>query len=239
MATKRRRRSSKAPSAAQRRARAAFAARSRARRSTASRPRRRARRRNPVTALAVAPRRIARRRRNPAPVVRSRRRRNPLRLGSASSYIGMVKEGLIGGAGAVAVDVAYGYIAPYLPASLQRTPGQVGVGDAVKAVVTVALGKLLSRATKGLSMTAAKGSLTVQAHGIIASFLPSTMTLGYYSPGMTVNANNRIGPNRRQVMGRYVQAGVTPMLNRYAQPGVSPMLSTRTSVMQREGYSVR
>lgn len=230
---KRRAKSRKAPSAAQRRARAAFAAMARAR-STGRKTRkakRRARRSNPVPAL-VAPRRTRRAARRAAPMRRRARRRNPIALGSVNSYVSMIKDAAIGGAGAVAVDYAYGFINGYLPDALKRTPGAVGVGDAVKAVITVALGKLLAKPTRGLSMTAARGSLVVQAHGLIAGMLPDTMTLGYAVPAHVVNASTRIGPNR---LNRYTApGGATPLLSRYTAPGVSPLISDRMSTMQRE-----
>jgi len=232
-----RRKSRKPASAAQRRARAAFAAAARAR--SLNPRRRKARRRNPIAAGAPvrAARRVARRASNPLGRrrrVHHRRRRNPISLGSSSAYVRMVKDGLIGGAGALGVDVAMGYITPYLPASLQRTPGTVGVGDAVKAVITIALGKLLDKPTKGMSMTAARGALVVQSHALLATMLPSTMTLGYTVPANVVPMSNRIGPNRRS-LNAYTQPGMTPLLNRYTSAGSpSPLLSGRDSVMQRE-----
>jgi hypothetical protein len=247
-------RTRKAPrkaSPAQRRARAAFAAASRARSAAAraSNPVRRIRRRrrNPVAAPAsAAPVRRARsiaRMDNPRRRRRySRRRRNPIAFsGGMRSYINLIKDGLIGGAGAIGVDIAMGYISPYLPASLQRTPGTVGIGDGVKAIITVALGQLLARPTKGLSIKAAQGSLAVQAHAVLATFLPSTMTLGYAVPAPVANMSNRIGPNRRSLsvagaggMGRFTQPNAPGvMLSGFTQPGVSPMLG-RSAAMARE-----
>lgn len=228
------------PSAAQLAARAKFAAMARARSAK--------RRKNPapycVNANASGSWRRAkrassrRRRRNPvtpiysAPMRRYRRRRNPINLGSSATYIRMIKEGLIGGAGAVAVDLAMGQINQFLPSTLQRVPGQVGVGDAVKAVLTVAMGHLLRGPTKGLSVDMARGALAVQAHGVIAQFLPSGMALGYATAAPVANMSARIGPNR---LGRYTQPGVTPMLSRFTPPGTaSPMLSSRMSTMARE-----
>lgn len=230
-----RRKSRKPASAAQRRARAAFAAAARA--QSLNPRRRKARRRNPVAVGAPvrAARRVARRASNPVHRRRThRRRRNPISLGSSSAYVRMIKDGLIGGAGALGVDVAMGYITPYLPASLQRTPGSVGVGDAVKAVITIALGKLLDKPTKGVSMMAARGALVVQSHALLATMLPSTMTLGYSVPANVLPMSNRIGPNRR-ALNAYTAPGQTPLLNRYTSAGgPSPLLSGRDSVMQRE-----
>ena len=214
---------------------------SRAASSTTRRRKMRARvQTSPGVSLQVNParrrRRVARRA-NPVSVLRRRRRRNPIGLGGIGnvfSYINLIKDGAIGGAGAVAVDLAMGYITPQLPASMRRVPGQVGLGDAVKAVLTVALGKLLSRPTKGLSLTAAKGSLVVQAHGLFAQMLPSTMQLGYAVPARVVPMSNRIGPNRTE-LARYTRPNVTPLLSRYTRPGgMTPLLSGRESAMARE-----
>jgi hypothetical protein len=210
------------------------------RRTTAKR-----RRRNPITraVTVAAPRR---RRRNPMTarahriVHHRRRRRNPISLGGRSaSIVGMLKEALIGGGGAIAVDLAYGQINHMLPTALQRTPGTAGAGDAVKALLTVLAGKFLSKPTRGLSVKAAQGSLIVQAHGLIAGMLPSTMTLGYAVPGHVVPGAPRIGPNAA-LLQRYTQPGVTPLLSRFTAPGVSPLLNgSRASVMDREGVRYR
>lgn len=224
--------------AAQRRATAKLVAMNRARTRTR-------RRRNPVAAVAAAApmrrRRMAARRANPAML--RRRRRNPAMLGGRfglGSIMRSVQDALVQGGGAVAMDLLYGQIAKFLPATLQRTPGSIGLGDATKAVVTVFLGHLLKGPTRGLSARAATGALTVQAHGIIAGLLPSTMTLGYYTPGMVTQGASRIGPNRAITgnMGRYTAPGATALLNRYTAPGMSPMLNGRSARM-REGVAIR
>ena len=221
------------PSPAQLRARAAFAAAARARRKNP----RRARRANPVapaTGYAANPRRRRRyaRRRNPVMSFRraSRRRTNPINL---TGIMDMMQGAAIQGAGAVAMDVAYSYVAKYLPASMQAGPGQVTVGSAVKAVITAVAGKALSRATKGLSMKAAQGALTVQARDIVAGLLPAgTMAgLGYAVPaGRVVNYSPRVGPTRT-ALGAYTN-GPTPLLSAYTAPGYSPVLS---GARRREG----
>lgn len=222
----------KGRSAAQKRATAKMLAANRSRRRS-----------NPVSG--ANPRRAyatSARRANPA---RSRRRRrNPIGIGSILSggkgYMGMVKDALISGGGAVAVDLAYGQVKGYLPASLQRTPGSPGLGDVVKAVFTIAVGKLLSKPTRGLSQKAAAGALTVQAHQLIAGFVPATMTMGYGSPARIANGQNRVGPNVRNGVQRFIAPGSTPMLSSYPAPGAvaSPLLNgSRQSAMVREGFA--
>jgi hypothetical protein len=229
----------KTRSAAQRRATAKLVAMNRRRSSPARRaPRRKSRRgRNPITTLTsrVMRRRPARRVSNPLGRRRVRRRRNPISLGgvSARGIIGQVKDALIGAGGAVAVDAAYARLSPMLPATLQRVPGSVGAGDAVKALFTILAGKLLSRMTRGLSNRMAQGALTVQAHGIVSSMLPAGL-LGYYSPARIVQGNNRVGPIRAG-MNAYLRPGAkSPLLNAYMRPGVTPLLSGVTSMRERE-----
>lgn len=220
------------------------------------------RRRNPLPAV-VAPmaRRRARshsmsisgrhhrRRKNPISHLRKhmrRRRRNPISMGglNADNLMRMLKDGAIGGAGAVAMDLIMGQLNTYLPITFQTVPGLPGVGDAFKAGLTALLGQGLSKHTKGLSVKMAEGALAVQAHGIIAGLLPATMPLGVHRLGFMspatalVNATNRIGPVRQGV-NRYTQPGArTPLLSMYTPSGAaSPLLNRGPSARQREGYT--
>jgi hypothetical protein len=214
--------------------------RRKARRARPAAKRRVTRRRNPLAAVA------RRRRRNPMPAVRRRanpiarmrrrtmRRRNPIggRMGTGM-IMAAIREAFVGGAGAVAVDLAMGQINRYLPASLKTVPGTVGAGDAVKALITVTLGHLLARPTRGLSRKMALGALTVQSANIMKSFVPATMTMGYASPARIVRGVNTVGPN----MGAYTQG--SPLLNAYTRPNVTPLLSAnRSSAMSRESKYV-
>lgn len=196
------------------------------------------RRRNPVTAM-------VKRRRNPLAAMRRRRnpltaaRRNPLARmrsrmrnpigGMMGNYMTSIREAVIGGAGALGMDLVYGQINSFLPAALKRVPGSIGAGDAVKAVITVALGGLLSKPTRGLSDKAAKASLTIQAYDIMKSFVPSGMTIGYASPALIAQGTNRVGPIRR---GMNAYTNGTPLLNAYMSPGKTALLS---GARQREG----
>lgn len=232
-ARRRTRKSRKAPSAAQRRARAAFA--SMARRRGRSPARRRVRRANPISTLKT------RTRANPA-----RRRRNPIAFGGLGgigrAVMTSAQNAAIGAAGAVAVDVAYGQIAGMLPVTLRPVPGAVGAGNAIKAVATVVLGRLLSKITKGLSVKAAEGALTVQAHDMLMQLLPANLKamtmqgVGYYSPAMITQGTNRVGPMRGG-MNAYMKPGVTPLLNAYMRKGTSPLLSGSSNARAREGVS--
>jgi hypothetical protein len=196
------------------------------------------RRRNPLAAVA------RRRRRNPMPAIRRRnpiglarrrvmRRRNPIGGMGTGMLMAAIREAFVGGAGAVAVDLAMGQINRFLPATLKTVPGTIGAGDAVKAIITVTLGHLLARPTRGLSRKMALGALTVQSANIMKSFIPGTMTMGYASPARIVRGTNTVGPN----MGAYTQG--TPLLNAYTRPNVTPLLSAnRSSAMSRESKYV-
>ena len=209
-------------------------------RRTAAKRTTRARRRNPIAqARAVA--RPMRRRRNPVAQMKRRvmRRRNP--IGMTSGMMKMIQDAFIGGAGSIAVDLAQGQINKFLPATLQTRPGTVGLGDGVKAVMTVVLGRALNRTTRGLSMKMASGALTVQSAGIMKTLLGPMLgaQLGYYTPGMVTNMNNRVGPIRNNGVGAYIPAGQTPLLSAYTKPGVTPLLSGAGKAMNaraREGY---
>jgi hypothetical protein len=183
-------------------------------------PRKRKAARKARRATPIAKRRVmARRRKNPIAAVKRRvmRRRNPIGMGMAGGYMTAIREALMGGAGAVAMDLVFGQVNKFLPATLQKTAGTVGAGDAIKAVLTVFIGQALNKPTRGFSKKAAQASLTVQAHDIIRSFVPATMALGYYSPAMTAQGTNRVGPIRKGV-NAYTSGG-TPLLNAYQASG--------------------
>ena len=191
------------------------------------------RRKNPVTAMVRRrrnPLAAMRRRRNPLAAMRMRiRRRNPIGGAMMGGYMSQIREAVIGSAGALGMDLVYGQINNFLPASLKNVPGTIGAGDAVKAVVTVALGGLLNKATRGFSAKAARASLTIQSYNIMKTFLPSNLTLGYASPALIAQGTNRVGPIRR---GMNAYTNGTPLLNAYMAPGKTALLS---GARMREG----
>lgn len=202
------------------------------------RVRARARRKNPITRTATA--RTVMRRRNPVGAMRRRvtRRRNPIGgMGGMGSYMNVIRDAVMGGAGAIMIDVVYGQINKFLPATLRTVPGTVGAGDAVKAIGTVVLGNLLNKATRGYSKKAAMASLTVQAYNLMKGFVPATLPLGYASPAMIAQGTNRVGPIRR---GMNAYTSGTPLLSAYTASGSgSPLLNGgRTKTANREGVSM-
>jgi len=221
-------------------------------------PARRRRRANPL-ALAMAPRRRRRhnpigvvhhrraRRRNPIGAMRRRvmRRRNPALLGG--NYMTAIREALMDGFGAVAIDYAYHMIAKAIPGTagtmLTPNPTSVGAADAVKAVLTVVLGNALNGVTRGFSRKAAKASLTVQSYQIMKKVLPAQISsnlsgLGYMSPAVVAaGGGTRIGPIRGQ-MGAYTAPGATPLLSAYTSSGSASPLLSGSGARMREGTSL-
>lgn len=218
---------------------------------SARRPATARRRRNPVKIFRKAPTVAARasnprrrRRRNPVTISRrfsARRRRNPINIGGVSmgSFMGMLKDAAVGGAGAIGMDMLWARVNGYLPAQIQSIPGVLNVGTAVKAFATAVVGQLLAKPTRGLSRKAASGALAVQARDAIACVLPQSMALGYASPAAITQGTMRVGPIRRGVngapLGRYMRPGQSPLLNgarmgAYIQPGATPLLNGAPSL---------
>ena len=199
-----------------------------ARRTTAKRRVRVARRRNPITSTVP----IARKR-NPVRAMRRRvmRRRNPIGMAGMTGYMTAIREALMGGVGAVAFDIVHGQIKRFLPAALQVTPGKIGAGDAVRAIITVFAGEALNKVTRGFSRKAAMASLTVQAHDLLKGFVPAALPLGYFTPATVAQGTNRVGPIRSG-MNAYTPPGQTPLLSAYTQG--SPLLN---GARRREGAS--
>lgn len=195
----------------------------------------RSRRRNPIAALRRSHSALSGRRRRAG----ARRRRNPIGLSMGGrgmfAMVGPVVAGAVGG---VVLDAVWAKISPSLPPSLQRVPGKVGVGDAIKLGATLFLGKALNRATKGMSSKAAAGAAIVQVYNIVANMVPPG-TLGWYSPYPVVRGNQRIGPTR---MGAFT-AGGTPLLAGGVGafvPGSTPLLAgSPNNARSREGFAVR
>jgi hypothetical protein len=190
------------------------------------------RKHNPVTAMVRRkrnPLEAMRRRRNPMAAMVRRRRRNPIGGAMMGGYMAQIREAVIGSAGALAMDVLYGQINNFLPPALKNTPNTIGAGDAVKAVVTVALGGLLNKATRGFSAKAARASLTIQSYNIMKTFVPASLPLGYASPALIAQGTNRVSPIRR---GMNAYTNGTPLLNAYTAPGRTPLLS---GARNREG----
>lgn len=170
-------RSGKRRSAAQKAATRRMLAANRSARGSAPK-RRRSRRRTSVAV--AAPRRVSRR--------SSRRsvRRMGRRMSSgfrASGIVEMLKNGAVMGGGAVAVDAVMGQVIPMLPASMQtpvdQTTGGINYGYvAAKAGIAIAIGHFGRRILPGYADKMAEGALAVLAYGIIRPMISGSLTLG-------------------------------------------------------------
>jgi hypothetical protein len=202
------------------------------RRARMSNPRRRRRSRS----MAVAPRRrrrhhkahrrIRRRARNPIFHRRRKRRHNPF---SSGGVMAVLKPAAIGAAGALAMNIGYGYLSPSLPATLTTGYLPVLVKGAAAIGVGMLVGKFMSRQD---GMYATVGGLTVVLLGLVTPMLQSAaptlpglsglagygdyipMRMGAYSPSLARNANSRFGrlgfisPAPKVGMGAYMGRGM-------------------------------
>jgi hypothetical protein len=176
-------------------------------------------RRRAVITVAANPRRRRSRRRMTINPRRRSYRSNPSPRLSVRGIGGQVQSAAVGAVGATVVDVAMGYVGPMLPAAL--------VGPNVYPVVKGAAAILIGAAAQmaGLGKWAGRmteGSLTVTLHGVIRSFLPAGVALGYVNSGYVP----RRGMNG---MGAYTMNGVR-----------TPLMGVRTPLMgmgQGAGYT--
>ncbi len=197
-----------------------------AKRKTAKRRvRRAAPRRSPVVVMAnPSPRRRRSRLSTLRTKVRSVRRkykRNPFPSLSTSGIAAMAKGAALGAVGAIAVDVVFGQVQSYLPASMQSPVDATGALNPLyfvaKGAAAVVLGKLGAKVTKHAT-TMAEGSLTVSAYEALRSFVPSSLTLGYVAPAMQVG---RRPAAARPAMGQYLSGYKAPVNNKYMGEYVS------------------
>lgn len=199
--------------------------------------RRRARAANPVRrykhrrARAANPRRVKRRRaRNPVFSHRRKRRRhhNPF---STRGLTAMLKPAAFGAAGAIAAAIAYGFIAPKLPASFATG----FFPTLIKAAAAIGLGMVVGKVmTKQDGQYATIGGLTVVLVGAATPYITSAAPtlpglsglagygdyvphrpMGAYSSTLTRGKTTRLGrlgfisPAARVGMGAYMGRGAS------------------------------
>lgn len=185
-----------------------------------------------------APRRARRSRRRSVvlanPIRRARRsrrsyRRNPIggrafnRVRSSGAF-NMLKQGGMLGVGAVAVDILYGQLLRFLPASMALPMNSDGstnwmyfAGKAATAIGVATFGKKVIPAR--FAEMAGVGTLAIMAYQIARSMVPASLTLGaYVNPGRVVGGrmNGLRGP-----VGAYQQL-----------PGAGSASPIRTGVRQ-------
>jgi hypothetical protein len=186
----------------------------RARRARASNPRRRRRH----VARVANPRR--RHRRHVARMGNPRRRRryarNPSFRSISSGIAPTLKAGAIGAAGALGLDLLWGYGAKYLPTSLATGMA----ASAAKLLGSVLIGVIGNKLLRGKGQAMAVGAATVAIHEIakaqLASAMPS-LPLGAYLP---MGAYLGIGTNamgvRNTLATPYMQTGLGALRGDFA-----------------------
>jgi hypothetical protein len=153
-------------------------------------------RRRAVITVQANPRRRRRFSINP----RRRVRRNPSPRVTVKGITAQVQTAGVGAIGATVVDVAMGYVGPMLPAAL-LTPTTYPIVKGAAAILLGSVGQMAGLGKWAPQM--AEGSLTVTLHGLIRSFLPAGMSLGYINSGYVP----------RRGMGAYTLQGVrTPLM---------------------------
>ncbi len=145
--------------------------------------------RRPAMGYTVGPRKIRRRKLNPIRHHRRRLRRNP--SGGKLRPMQFTKETLmpavVGGVGAVGLDMVMGFLSPKLPVSLQTGPAQT----LMKLLGAVALGLGVGMATsRKTGEMVAVGGITVVLYDTVKGFVSTQFPtlpmagLGYTGPGL-------------------------------------------------------
>lgn len=90
-----------------------------------------------------------------------------------------LRDGLIGAGGALALDAAWGYINPKLPATIASSPY---LQFAVKCLAAIGVGMVGGKILKGRARDLAVGGVTVAAHdllkGVLQTSVPSVFGVG-------------------------------------------------------------
>lgn len=221
--TRARKNPKRARSAAQRAATARMLAANRAKRGGSKRRTRRTRARTTVARVTRSVRRVSRRARRSAGRSLSMR-------GIGGGAMSLLKTGAVGAGGALAVDVAMGFANGFLPASMATKLNADGTPNylnaAAKFAVTLGVRALASKVVSAdTANRMAAGAVTVQTYELLRPFvqsvLPASMSLGWFSPGMTFAAGRRpgIGVGQYQNLGVYQNMrSVVPIRSPNATP---------------------
>lgn len=148
--------------------------------------------------------------------VRRKYRRNPLPRFSLGAITTMAKGAAVGAAGAVAVDVLYGYAKSMLPASMQSPTDGAGINPMYflgKGALAVAVG-VLGRKLTSHAAAMAEGSLTVQAYQLMSAMMPASIAMGYASPARVMRGAPRVG----QFVSEFVSGRPAPAVT--GMPGL-------------------
>lgn len=157
----------------------------------AAAPRRRRRRARAVVAVRRNP---SRRRSLTTSFRRRRRHSNPSFRNMGAGAVPMLKDGFIGAAGALGLDLLWGYGKSYLPTSIAGSPL---AQYAVKLAGALAVGMIGNKILKGKGRAMAVGATTVVLHDAlkaqIQSSFPSIQLGEYLTFAPTVGTMRRAG----------------------------------------------
>lgn len=84
----------------------------------------------------------------------------------------VLMEGLVGAGGALALDAAWGYIGPQLPATIQSSPY---LQFAVKCLAAIGVGFVGGKVLKGKGRDLAVGGVTVAMHDMLKTVLQTSL----------------------------------------------------------------
>jgi hypothetical protein len=146
----------------------------------------------------------------------TRRYKNPLGLPAMGGLGHQVVPALIGGAGAIGVDIGLAYAAPYLPAFLQSGWGRIGAQVGAALALGFGASKLIDRETGKAVMA---GALTITAYSALRQALAPTLGASVkglsgladfsdYTPATNWSGGYAVGSNLSAYMpqGAYMRA---------------------------------
>lgn len=169
----------------------------------------------------AAPVAVRRRKRNPSARrhrrVRARRhyRRNPIGL-NLRGVQGQVMDAAVGAGGALALDIALGYLP--IPENLRTG----AAAPLIKGIVAIALGMVASKVIKSSTATKmTQGALTVMLHGIFREtagrYMP-TVQMGDWNDGFGIESLGYYGSGENPGVSGYLTDISAPSgLSEYAQ----------------------
>jgi len=157
---------------------------------------------------------------------RARRYSNPLNFRGLTGHL---MPAVIGAAGALASDVAVGYVAKYLPTMLTTGVARYAVRAAGVFGFSMLAGKVIGKSKSDTILAAGLTILAYQAmKELLAQYVPSItpmgdfeeVTLGYIDPAMTVGALDYNGAGAYQNFDDGTGANMTQQINGYQMEGM-------------------
>lgn len=149
---------------------------------------------------------------------------------SGGSVMPMLKSGVIGGAGALGVDIAMGYALPLLPASMQSSinaDGSANLGYyGAKAAIAIGIGLYGRRlpVIGGYAPAIAQGALTVMSYQLLRGFVPAGVSLGFFNPAPAMSSRG---------MGKILSSGVGKIVSLPSAGGAGTQVARQLNALNR------